>query len=758
MQNTLKKCFILLISIGLVMTSPAQRDVSAAANMDVYTTIHAAGITITINSADDPNRNLVVTPWYKRSGESVYQEGFPLTRVSTTRLVGSLFWLDPAATYDVELRFIDPDGGNLHNTILAGNFITQSEPTIPSPTKQYIVSPAGSGTTCSLASPCSLSQAISLAGPGEAVNLRGGRYYEGEFDLPRSGAKNTPIIIRGYAGETAIIDGSDPLDFTWVTVGGGVFRTTVNEADPHLVVANGQRLLPYLSLSDLQNLVWNTPGFYADDTSVYVRLAGNADPNTQDMRITRFNHAFYVNQDYIVFDNLTFQYFGLGSYAKALYFYNASNNLVNNSTFFINDLAIGIKYASSRNVFQNNVFSDTLFDWPWDAFYNGISLSSGGIRFYSPASGRGNIIRENTFHDYFDGFGACPTTTGSDTNETDVYNNLIYRTADDGMETDGTCSNVRIWGNTFYDTLVGISLAPVYVGPVYAIRNLIYNTGMGNNDYSGTPFKFNSGYDQSGSMYLFHNTADAVLPGNNGLYVKAPGSWDLIFARNNIWSGTDYAINNYNESQPIDLDYDNLYTTRSDEFVYWGSDANRHMSDLPTFQTLTGQELHGINQPSGFLNAAIGDYSLSDSSRLINAGVFLPGINSNYLGSAPDIGAYEYEEYGISTTFFPRVVQLRPGQIGQVTLNFTPLGGYDEMVLVGTSSPSPDLSVALSIEQFTAPATATLTISDFHVTPLSAPGLWFYVPVTLTGVDFEDIISVPVLIGGRNLFLPVIHH
>ena len=143
--------------------------------------------------------------------------------------------------------------------------------------------------------------------------------------------------------------------------------------------------------------------------------------------------------------------------------------------------------------------------------------------FYSPTTGRGNVIRRNTFHDYFDGLGACPSETDGETNETDVYENLVYRAGDDGMETDGTCSNVRIWGNVFHDVLMGISLAPVYDGPVYAIRNLIHRTGVGNNDYSGSPFKFNSGYDKSGPIFLFHNTADAALPGNNGIYIKAPG-------------------------------------------------------------------------------------------------------------------------------------------------------------------------------------------------------------------------------------------
>ena len=49
--------------------------------------------------------------------------------------------------------------------------------------------------------------------------------------------------------------------------------------DTHLVRAEGDRLYPYQSLSDLQNLVWGLPGFYADGTTLYVRLAGDAGLN-----------------------------------------------------------------------------------------------------------------------------------------------------------------------------------------------------------------------------------------------------------------------------------------------------------------------------------------------------------------------------------------------------------------------------------------------------------------------------------------------
>lgn len=629
--------FLALTMSLLVLPSPPVR---VAASLELYGTFHAMGVIVTLDASDDPDGDTTATVEYRTGGDS-YRAGFPLTRVSSTRFVGSLFWLEPGTAYDVRVTFSDPDGA-LDSVTVGATASTRTEITIPSPSNSYCVSPTGSGTACSQTTPCSLNEGLNQAQPGDEVVLRGGTYYEGEMDLPRSGTTDAPIVIRSYEGEAAILDGADPGTFSWTAQGGGVYRTTVNEPDPHLVMADGERLLPYQSLSDLQNLIWGVPGFYASGTTLYVRLAADANPTSAAMIVSRYNHAFYVEQDLVYFLDLTFRHYGQGNWAKAIYFNNASDNLVQGCTFATNDLGIGIKQDSHRNVIQDSKFYDTLFDWPWDAFYAGISLSSGGIRFYSPTSGRGNVIRRNIFHDYFDGFGACPNETGGETNETDVYENLVYRAGDDGMETDGQCSNVRIWSNTFHDVLMGISLAPVYDGPVYAIRNLIYRTGVGNNDYTGSPFKFNSGYPQSGPMYLFHNTADAALPGNNGIYIKAPGTWDIIYARNNIWSGTDYALNNYNETQPIDFDYDGLYTTNPNEFVYWGSGPNRHMRDLATFQSLTGQEPHGLNVEPGFADAGSGDYTLDATSDLIDAGVVIPGINDDYEGAAPDVGAYEF--------------------------------------------------------------------------------------------------------------------
>jgi parallel beta-helix repeat protein len=509
--------------MGALLLPPCA-SVRAAASLDLYGTFHAMGVIVTILASDDPDGDATANVEYRVAGSGAYRQGFPLSRVAGTRFVGSLFWLDPGTTYDVRVHLSDPDGGPLDDTTVQGQASTRAEVTIPAASASYYVSPGGSGTTCSSATPCSLAEGISQAQAGEEVVLRGGVYYEGGIYLPRSGSTGAPIVIREYDGEEAILDGADPTGLSWILYGGGVYQTTVGYA-PHVVLADGERLFPYQDLTNLQNLSRDgMPGFYLSGNTLYVHLATHTDPTGSQMVVSQREYAFEVGQNHIYFMNLTFRHYGAGGYPKAIYFDGASDNLVQGCVFASNDLGIGIKRESHRNVIQDNEFYDTIFDWPWVDIKDVGGLEDGGIGFYDPVTGRGNVIRRNTFHDDFDGFGACPSYTAGVTNETDIYENVVYNMGDDGVETDGRCSNVRIWGNTFHDVLMGISFAPVYGGPVYAIRNLIYRTGVGNNDYSGSPFKFNSGYSQSGPMYLLHNTADAALPGNNGLYVKSPGT------------------------------------------------------------------------------------------------------------------------------------------------------------------------------------------------------------------------------------------
>jgi parallel beta-helix repeat protein len=746
--------FILVLLAGGLLLQPSV-PARAAATLELYGTFHAMGVIVTIDSADDPNRTAVATVEYRTGGEP-YRAGFPLSRISDTRFVGSLFWLEPGAAYDVRVTFDDP-GGLLHNDTVEGTLSTRAEIAIPSSTtRSYYVSPGGSGTACTLGAPCSLGEGIDQAQPGEEVVLRDGVYYEGEIWLPRSGTAGSPIVIRGYAGETAILDGADPATFTWTAYGSGVYYTTVNADSPHVVLADGERLFPYEDLGNLQTLSRdNTPGLYADGTTLYVHLAGDADPNSATMAITRYPHAFEVAQDFVYFVDLTFRHYGQGDYAKAIYLNGGSDNLVQGCTFVSNDVGIGIKLDAHRNVIQDNEFYDTIFDWPWVDIKELGRLEDGGVVFYAyPFSGRGTVIRRNTFHDDFDGFGACPEAIDAVTNETDVYKNVIYNMGDDGMETDGQCSNVRIWSNTFHDVLMGISLAPVYDGPVYAIRNLIYRTGVGNNSYTGSPFKFNSGYGTSGPMVLLHNTADAALPDNDGLDIREPGSWDVITTRNNIWSGTRYAIDNANPSQPLDLDYDDLYTTLAGELAWWDGLPDRHLNTLAELQAATGQELHGLNVDPGFADAGSGDYTLDSASDLIDGGIVIPGINDDYAGSAPDIGAHEYEGYGFLLTTAPPSRAIVPGAVATYTLSAQPVGGFSAFVDLVAASPSPSLTVGLVPPSIGPPGKATLTVTDTHSAGSPWPDVWYHVPITATGGGVTQTTSVGLLVGGTRVYLP----
>ena len=102
---------------------------------------------------------------------------------------------------------------------------------------------------------------------------------------------------------------------------------------------------------------------------------------------------------------------------------------------------------------------------------------------------------------------------------------------------------------------------------------------------------------------------------------------------------------NYSAGQVLDFDYDDLYTLASDRFAKWEGLPNPSLSSLAHLQAQTGQELNGRSVDPGFVNPANGDYHLGPGSQLVDAGLVIPGINSQenyaYQGSAPDIGAYE---------------------------------------------------------------------------------------------------------------------
>jgi len=613
-----------------------------SASLELYANYHTMGVIVTLDSEDDPENDAVASIRYRLLGTD-FKEGFPATRTSITQFVGSLFWLDPNKSYEVIVTIKDLTSSGLNGTVLTSTLKTRKNPELFNSTKSYFVSPNGSGNSFTISNPGSIDEAVKLVQAGEEIVLFGGIYYSGGFIFPYEGKQDSPISIRAFKDEEAIFDGSDTIEHIWKENGNGIFSTKLSVENPKLVLVEGKRLYGYDSYKDLSDLIWKLDGFYTDGDTLYVKINGK-NPNDIKMIISKQHVAFTIwNRNYFHFRNLTFRYFGQNNWAKALYFYNSSYNLIDSCTFGINNMGIGIKNNSNQITIQNSEFFDDTDDWDWNSMKASI-VESTLISFYNPVKGRGHVIRNNVFHDCQDGLSPGSFYKEELTTELDIYNNTIYNAGDDGISVDGWASNVRVWNNTIHDVLVGISFAPINKGPAYAIRNVIYNTGYGNNEYRGMSFKFNSGgYGKSGVMYLFHNTTDAILEGVDGFECRIPGEWEMIYSRNNAFTGNRFAHSYIkgDGNRTLNMDYDNLYTSDIDKFSYWYEQGSKYYISLQEFQSTTNLELNGVSEDPMFTSPENGDFVLQEGSPLIDAGVIIPGINSDFEGEKPDIGAKE---------------------------------------------------------------------------------------------------------------------
>ena len=80
----------------------------------------------------------------------------------------------------------------------------------------------------------------------------------------------------------------------------------------------------------------------------------------------------------------------------------------------------------------------------------------------------------------------------------DIYGNDIHISNDDFIETDGGVHNIRVFGNRGVNAAHGgYSAQPVFGGPVYFIRNLLYHVP------SGVAFKFSA---KPAGLFVWHNT------------------------------------------------------------------------------------------------------------------------------------------------------------------------------------------------------------------------------------------------------------
>jgi hypothetical protein len=149
----------------------------------------------------DDDLDAVVRVRFRKQG-GAWRLGLPLRRTPSgtngafnwpNRHAGSVFDLEPATTYDVELWLDDPDGGCEIRTL------TATTRPIPGPMANAPVKAVTPATFAAMAA---------SAQPGDILELAAGTYPT--FSFNTDGTIDKPIVIRGVSG--TVIDGDVRLD------------------------------------------------------------------------------------------------------------------------------------------------------------------------------------------------------------------------------------------------------------------------------------------------------------------------------------------------------------------------------------------------------------------------------------------------------------------------------------------------------------------------------------------------------------------
>ena len=658
---------------------------SSFIKLNLYPNIETIGVIV--SGIDLPKTAELI---YRQNNETNWHTGHPLMRIDDGRLVGSLFELLPSTSYSIKVV----DGENT----IEGLISTQPENLQFTPLNILHVdgdaTPGGDGT---LSSPFqNIQDGINHATPGTQVLVADGVYHEA-ITFPNSGNTGSWIQVKAK-GSGAILDGSKNLsENIWKPhQKAKVWFTKVDVFFTYLA-RNEQRFFNY---ANLRSLLYEPKGdgWYLERSTMKLYVRSRDNPANHRWQVPHHHHTFDINnQDWIWIEGFEMQFYNSCGVCTE----NASHIVIRKNKIHNMQLGIYVNWTGGEErgndtrIEYNEIYNPPVNEWRWSDT-KGSSMEGTAIVLRGH---RGAIVRGNELHNFFNGIYTGSSAASQIKNpelalDIDVYDNYIHHISDDALEPEGACLNHRFRNNTINSAFVGVSLAPVTMGPTWVLHSTFAN-------YTGRGIKW--AYSSNGHVLIYHNIFWTMASDITAMDFITPAQNTIL--GNNIFENNGYAIYGVHAGfSNHDWSNNNWHTAYTPP-IKW---ENADYATITDLCIATGLACNSYEDYPGLTNPNAGDFTLNPSSPNIDRGAIISGINDGFNGTAPDIGAYE-------STF---------ADTPSPTLSPTP-----------TTTPESTITTHPEV----------IEISRIDSNPTSANNVTFSVLLSeaVTGVDMDDFSLIP---------------
>lgn len=549
--------------------------------------------------------------------------------------------------------------------------------TIPAWGATYHVATDGSGDFTTIADVVSYDKVIGFS-PGDFIAFRRGDKWRETLQCWSSGSAGHPIIYGSYGvGVEPIIDGSDIVT-GWSDEGDGSWsNSTYNE--PAQVWEDNIRLT-YRDY--LQNETVNGTGQFGYNVNkTVIRCSDDANPNTHVIELGARDVGIWLshnggtmaknrNHD-LILENITFQKVA-GTYTSGTGGSQMKDSLGDILIYQIMDsqgINNTIRNLISRQCGGGRAYNtnEEVLPTVWSANIEFWRATGGQVYNCSIYDGTKVLLNMETLE--------------NDGEHYTAYNNKIY----DGHDSREKCIGLQITGaggNFYNNNISDVDIGLEYGGHDYSQKNIYRNsfeniTTYGMNSYNHTGklaiasnniFQMNglsslyisrASYitDLSENITLYHNTYDCAALCRGLTTGTGLGAVNNIIYKNNIVKTVNRIPLEVQVGDNVTLDYNDYYFPSSVNFAIWKG-TTYTSSQFSDYQSATSQDLHSIAADPKLTDV----YKIGINSPCVDKGVDT-GIRDDYdgqvrfRGSAPDIGAYEYQY-----TRYPRKTRWRPFQ------------------------------------------------------------------------------------------------